>query len=59
MKFITLKENLKDGVLLVEKNTGRKIGTITFLSVQLTLREFSEFIQINVPESILENAFPE
>ena|SRR3989344_2957831 len=42
-----------------EKNTGRKIGTITFLSVQLTLREFSEFIQINVPESILENAFPE
>src|SRR3989344_7428327 len=42
-----------------EKNAGRKIGTITFLPVQLTLKEFSEFTQINIPESILENAFPE
>lgn len=42
-----------------EKNIGKKIGTIAFLPIQLTIREFSEFAQINVPESILENTFPE
>ncbi|MEK7502829.1 MAG: hypothetical protein AAB556_00085 [Patescibacteria group bacterium] len=41
-----------------EKSAGRKIGTIAFLPLQLTLREFSEFIEINIPESILENASP-
>ncbi|OGZ45095.1 MAG: DNA polymerase III subunit beta [Candidatus Ryanbacteria bacterium RIFCSPHIGHO2_02_FULL_45_13b] len=38
MKFITLKENLKDGVLLVEKNTGRKT-TLPILSTILCTAE--------------------
>lgn len=59
LNFSSLDSGSLIRALNTEKNAGRKIGAIAFLSIQLTLREFSEFIGINIPESILENSFPE
>lgn len=59
LNFVKLDPGSLVRAIIAEKNAGRKIGAIAFLPVELTLREFSDFIQMGIPESILENAFPE
>lgn len=59
LNFVKLDPGSLARAIVAEKNAGRKIGAIAFLRLELTLREFSEFMQIGIPESILENAFPE
>jgi len=58
LNFSALDSGSLIRVLNTEKNIGRKIGTIAFLPIQLTLKEFSEFTETGIPESILENSFP-